>query len=530
MTYPLVAFLTCCLLALLLSACVRPAPTVTPWYQPPTGGNGLLAPVQPTLPESLSTRQAASPDPTAVTPPGASPTPFSSPTPYPVEIGTSPTPDAPRVMPTLRTETQTYVVQTGDALGKIAQRFQVSLKQLIEANPTINPDILYVGAQLTVPPPNPGAAGPDFKILPDSELVYGPSSAQFNAADFIRQHAGYLSSYHELVDDQDVSGPEILQRVAQLYSVNPRLLIAALEYQCGWLTSSNPGERDYPMGARDVWRKGLFHQLSWAADTLNAGYYRWRAGSASIWNLADGSVVPIAPTINAGTAGVQNLFATLKDRAAWQTAVGQAGIFATYARLFGNPFAFTFEPILPPGLQQPVLHLPFEPGVAWSFTGGPHGGWGNGSAWAAVDFAPPGDQFGCYLSSAWVVAMADGLIVRSEGGLVVQDLDGDGLEQTGWTILYAHIDSQDRVPAGTLLKAGDRIGHPSCEGGISDGTHTHLVRRYNGEWIPADGNLPFVMDGWVSSGDSIEYGGYLTNNEQTIEAYNGRTEANQIWR
>ena len=332
------------------------------------------------------------------------------------------------------------------------------------------------------------------------------------------------------MDDQEVSGPEILQRVAQIYSVNPRLLIAVLEYQSGWLTASNPDEHDFPMGARDYWRKGLYRQLSWAADTLNAGYYRWRTGGGSIWNLADGSVVPIAPSINAGTAGVQHLFATLKDLTNWKKSVNEEGLYTTYSRLFGNPFAFTYEPILPPGLQQPVLQLPFEPGAAWSFTGGPHGGWGNGSAWAAVDFAPPGDQFGCYISSAWVVAMADGPIVRADGGLVIQDLDGDGFEQTGWTILYAHIDSQDRVPAGTVLKAGDRIGHASCEGGVSDGTHTHLVRRYNGEWIPADSNLPFVMDGWASSGDGIEYGGYLTNNEQTIEAYNGRTEANQIWR
>jgi murein DD-endopeptidase MepM/ murein hydrolase activator NlpD len=166
--------------------------------------------------------------------------------------------------------------------------------------------------------------------------------------------------------------------------------------------------------------------------------------------------------------------------------------------------------------------------VSWAFTGGPHGGWGDGSAWAALDFAPPGDVLGCVESDAWVVAMADGPVVRSADGAVVQDLDHDGLEQTGWTVLYMHIESRDRVKTGVYLKAGDKIGHPSCEGGVSTGTHVHLARRYNGEWIPADTTLPFVMDGWVSAGAGQEYDGYLIRNGKSIEAWNGRSEANQI--
>ena len=100
-------------------------------------------------------------------------------------------------------------------------------------------------------------------------------------------------------------------------------------------------------------------------------------------------------------------------------------------------------------------------------------------------------------SDAWVVALADGLIVRSGNGAVIQDLDSDGFEQTGWTVLYLHIETRDRVEVGVKLKAGERIGHPSCEGGVSNGTHVHLARRYNGEWIAADGQIPFNLDGWI---------------------------------
>ncbi len=186
--------------------------------------------------------------------------------------------------------------------------------------------------------------------------------------------------------------------------------------------------------------------------------------------------------------------------------------------------------MLPPGLTQPKLQLPFEPGADWAFTGGPHPGWDEGSAWAALDFAPPGDALGCVLSDAWVVAAADGPITRAENGAVIQDLDGDGFEQTGWVILYMHVDTRDRVQPGTILKAGQRIGHPSCEGGVSTGTHTHLARRYNGEWIPADQDIPFVLDGWVSRGTGREYDGYLVRGDQTIEAYAGRSPNNGIQR
>jgi murein DD-endopeptidase MepM/ murein hydrolase activator NlpD len=204
-------------------------------------------------------------------------------------------------------------------------------------------------------------------------------------------------------------------------------------------------------------------------------------------------------------------------------------LFATYYALFGYPFDLAIEPIVPADLLQPPMQLPFASGVLWAFTGGPHGGWDTGSAWAALDFSPAGTE-GCMQSEAWVTAVADGLIVHAANGAVVQDLDNDGYEQSGWTLLYMHMESRGRVQPGTYVRSGERIGHPSCEGGFGDATHLHLARRFNGEWISADGPVPFNLEGWISSGTGVEYDGYLTRGGQSVEAFNGNNAINQIQR
>ena len=81
-----------------------------------------------------------------------------------------------------------------------------------------------------------------------------------------------------------------------------------------------------------------------------------------------------------------------------------------------------------------------------------------------------------------------------------------------------------------MLQTGDRIGHPSCEGGVSQGTHTHFARKYNGEWIAADGPIPFVLDGWVSQGLGSEYDGTLNRGGESLEACDCRGPDNQISR
>jgi murein DD-endopeptidase MepM/ murein hydrolase activator NlpD len=137
---------------------------------------------------------------------------------------------------------------------------------------------------------------------------------------------------------------------------------------------------------------------------------------------------------------------------------------------------------------------------------------------AAIDFAPPSMTNECNVSDRWVTAMAAGLVVRSANGVVVVDLDGDGKEQTGWDIMYLHIANDGRVAVGTYVNANDHIGHPSCEGGVATGTHVHIARKYNGEWIPAAGYLPFDLNGWVVQGGDQAYKGTMIKDGQIVTA------------
>jgi murein DD-endopeptidase MepM/ murein hydrolase activator NlpD len=497
--------------AIALLRCVLPAPQAELWR--PGSSNS---------PSGQTPITAATPLPATYLPP----------TREPGQPILSPTPDAQRFLPTLRVNDEQYVLQPGDTLGKIAQKFQVSLDQLISANQIGNPDLVDVGQVLVIPVATPQAPGSAFKIIPDSELVYGPASMTLDVFQYVKSTGGYLANYRETLDDGMYTGAEIILKVAREYSVNPRILLAVLDYMSGWVTRAEPAEGtlNYPMLYFDGDRVGLYRQLAWAANQLNRGYYLWKVNALSHFALADNGMTPANGTINAGTAGVQQLMAALFGRSEWDKAVSDQGIFATYSSMFGYPFDLAIEPMIPADLTSPPMQLPFEPGVVWSFTGGPHGGWGDGSAWAAIDFAPPPGAYNCSVSDAWATAVTGGTVVRSETGVVVLDLDGDGLEQTGWTVLYLHISSSERIPAGSVVAVGDRIGHPSCEGGVSNGTHLHLARRYNGEWIPADGLQPFNLDGWISRGVGVEYNGTLELNGATVEAWDRLVPQNQISR
>jgi LasA protease len=449
--------------------------------------------------------------PTAVDTPTRKSTVFipSTPTPRPLKNST-------------KTPTILYYTQAGDTLPILAIRFNVSpdeitSPQLIDPKKFLNP------GQLLVIPNRLGETSSSTALIPDSEVVYSPSTLDFDMDAYVEKEGGHLSTYKEYLSNGWNSGAQVIQRVAQENSINPRVLLSLLEYQSHWVTAqpTNANETDYPLGYIEGNHQGLFKQLSWVVQQLSIGYYHWRAGDLTELKFQDGSKVKLAPGLNAGTVAIQYYFSTIYTQKKWNDILYEPeGYPALHEKMFGNPWvrAQTVEPLFPPDLIQPKLELPFRPGHTWSLTGGPHSAWGPDGALSAIDLAPRTSEPGCSKAVDYVTSMAPGLVLRAWNGQVIVDLDGDGKEQTGWVILYMHIATRDRVTVGTWLNTDDFIGWPSCEGGDATGTHTHIARKYNGEWMLADGPIPLNIGGWITHRGENFYEGSLTNGDKVVTA------------
>ena len=457
-----------------------------------------------------------------LTPPTHTPSPAPSLT--PVIAPTEPTaPAEPSPNATPETTPILYYSQSGDTLVAVASHFKVGEEEITSSEPLPESGLIDPGTLLVIPD-RQIAHGPNVQIMPDSEVVYSVAATDFDTKAYVIEAGGELSKYKEYLRTTGwTSGAEAIDRLSIENSINPRLLLAILDYEGNWVTGKPTDylHRDYPMGYINEFEKGVFRQMTWATNQLYTGYYGWRSGSLHEYRFPDGNTLPIAPDLNAGTVAVQYLLTKLHNQQDWQQIIDpNIGFPARFAEQFGDPWsrAQAVGPIFPPGLVQPVLVLPFEPKREWAFTGGPHGDWEHDGPLAAIDFSPSGDKSGCTKSEKWIVASAPGLVVRSGDGLVVLDLDGDGYEETGWNLVYLHIATLERIKLGTWVETDDRIGHPSCEGGQSTGTHLHFARKYNGEWILADGPIPFNLSGYIAHNGTSQYEGTLTKGDITIVA------------
>ena len=437
-----------------------------------------------------------------------------------------------------------YYAQSGDMLSAVANRFGVEESEITSNADLTQTTLIDPGTLLVIPNRITEPTTPNLQIIPDAEIIYSITAADFNVEEFVKEQSGYLSNFQDYLGSTGwINGYDAIDRLAIENSINPRMILGLLEFESRWVRGQPVDifHTEYPMGFNDYHYKGMSVQLVWAINNLSIAYYGWRAGTLTHLEFPDGSSLRFDPRLNAGTVAVQYLFSRVHSQSQWAQIINpESGFPVMYAEMFGDPWALAEEinPIFPPALNQPPLVLPFEPNAKWSFTGGPHNGWGQlnpkiygqaHSVFSAIDFAPAAARTGCIPTSAWVVASAPGLVVRSENGAVMVDLDGDGYEQTGWNLLYMHISDKDRVAEGTWLEVNDRVGHASCEGGVSTGTHLHFARKYNGEWVTADGPIPFILSGWrVVAGDKAYEGKLIRGDEVIIADINSESKSNII--
>ena len=104
--------------------------------------------------------------------------------------------------------------------------------------------------------PSPTIPGPPSSnhLIPDSELVFSASAADFDTAAYLEQAGGFLGTYRQyLMITAWTDAPAIIDMVAIENTINPRLLVALLEYQCGCVLGmgivEEPDEFASAMGA-----------------------------------------------------------------------------------------------------------------------------------------------------------------------------------------------------------------------------------------------------------------------------------------
>jgi len=152
----LVLVTLCVLLAFGLIGCEKERPPVTPSAATSTPARGVASPTPPAPsmtrltgltplgPPAAATTEAATPARPAT---AASPTP-----PPPRPIAPAPVATAtPKPAASGGEKSFSYKVVFGDTLGGIAARFKVTTDALLSLNPGINPDVLTIGQELKIP-------------------------------------------------------------------------------------------------------------------------------------------------------------------------------------------------------------------------------------------------------------------------------------------------------------------------------------------------------------------------------------------
>ena len=138
---------------------------------------------------------------------------------------------------------RTWLVEPGDTLIKIASRFGLSLDTLVELNPQIDPDLLYVGAEITL---SSGAAEPGRRAVTAGAAAPQALPRTTDGVQYVVQAGDYATGIAEtygvtLADLQEANGDSLaVVRVGQVLRIPlPDALIPA---EAG---EEDEGERTY---------------------------------------------------------------------------------------------------------------------------------------------------------------------------------------------------------------------------------------------------------------------------------------------
>ncbi len=159
----LILILSLILLTFALAGCNRERPAPTPASPTPAPKTGTASPTPP----GAAVTKVVLPGQTPQVAGAATPvplTPSSPPPPTPAPVATN-APTGGQPAPAPAGGETIYVVQRGDTLAKIAAKYGVTVKQIVDLNSIANPNLISTGQKLRIPvaagaaPPASGQTG-----------------------------------------------------------------------------------------------------------------------------------------------------------------------------------------------------------------------------------------------------------------------------------------------------------------------------------------------------------------------------------
>ena len=98
-------------------------------------------------------------------------------------------------------------------------------------------------------------------------------------------------------------------------------------------------------------------------------------------------------------------------------------------------------------------------------------------------------------------------------------------ENQGWSLVYYGLSAKPGLKVGDRVEIGESLGH--IDAGAWNGSFW-LARKYNGEWIGANGIVPFALGGWKLALDKDGRNLTMHKPELTIYSQPSKSQANLI--
>lgn len=374
------------------------------------------------------------------------------------------------------------------------------------AAPSPSPDGGWLGSlgNLWRGPVRTLQAGPQLAV--DDQFVWGPNVGRFDIQ-------GYLAGRGSALADYSAD----IELWASYSSVNPKILIALLELQHGWVSGPAPA-----LPADQV-RQTIERTAMRLASAFYEHLHVWGSRRPSfgpvpvagpVIQFADGSAGALPASESSATVALAAIIAAEMPADQFQIQ-GAGGFETTYSALFPtDDLLAANNPINPQAVPPAALfQFPFPLGATWAASG-PHS-WNGGSyppPYSSLDFFVGGGTCSSP-PNAYAVAAAYGEAYWPQGYSCWLELD----HANGWVTSYYHLQN---LYSGAPLGRGAKVGTIACEtcaGGFATGPHVHFSLKFNGAYASLEG---VKLSGWTVHVGSVPYtSGSYERGSQLLSPY-----------